>query len=85
MINLYLKSSLDRFIGVNALAREEETKKFKIQFGQIYRIVKINYQRQLDKFKIQFGQIYRQGNLYYTFNFPRFKIQFGQIYSVHAE
>ena len=55
----HLKSNMDRFIGVKSCVFDFHSE-FKIQYGQIYRIIAEIYVYTLNRFKIQYGQIYRK-------------------------
>ena len=71
---------MDRFIVGTEQTTNELTRKFKIQYGQIY---SREYKPPLatDKiFKIQYGQIYSFDYILFDEFITRFKIQYGQIY-----
>ena len=70
---------MDRFIGVKSCVFDFHSE-FKIQYGQIYRIIAEIYVYTLNRFKIQYGQIYRLFTHFEYYGYRKFKIQYGQIY-----
>ena len=54
-----LKSNMDRFIA-KVFLNISKSERFKIQYGQIYRLKSIKLEVVATEFKIQYGQIYRE-------------------------
>ena len=50
---------MERFIGANYPDNSYYQTKFKIQYGEIYRLANEKYFNAEHKFKIQYGEIYR--------------------------
>ena len=80
--NYILKSNMDRFIAVCHPPISAMYWSFKIQYGQIYRTMKVITDVIIPNFKIQYGQIYRIRAVRTQERASQFKIQYGQIYSV---
>ena len=72
---------MDRFIGFITQIMLLFIQKFKIQYGQIYRINSCKLQAGRLVFKIQYGQIYSNEIHFFALCKIIFKIQYGQIYS----
>ena len=71
---------MERFI-VSMKVKEQKTlSKFKIQYGEIYSMIRTCTADEFDEFKIQYGEIYRKVKQHSIVLMILFKIQYGEIY-----
>ena len=73
---------MERFIVLSAENFKPSIIKFKIQYGEIYRIFVSVVASFNFKFKIQYGEIYRELYSAVKRGDISFKIQYGEIYSL---
>ena len=72
---------MERFIDFLVISSCSALMKFKIQYGEIYRVLDKSAPPIPYLFKIQYGEIYSKFRIFQTHRKRKFKIQYGEIYS----
>ena len=77
-----LKSSMERFIAVNNDIARTNSVVFKIQYGEIYSLTKIDSPTRFRYLKSSMERFIVAVFCIFPIDFSKFKIQYGEIYSI---